>query len=69
MEKTYRLYQPEQLLLLPPALQDWLPSDHEDELRGYPAYHPAMMEKLLLYPYHGRDPVLPEDGYRQGLES
>jgi transposase len=28
MEKTYRPYEPDQLLLLPPALQDWLPADH-----------------------------------------
>ena len=27
-KKTYRPYQPNQLLLLPPALQDWLPHDH-----------------------------------------
>ncbi len=28
MDKTYRPYDPEQLLLLPPALQDWLPPAH-----------------------------------------
>jgi transposase len=28
MEKTYRPYDPDQLLLLPPALQDWLPEEH-----------------------------------------
>ena len=28
MSKTYRLYDPEQMLLMPVALQDWLPSDH-----------------------------------------
>jgi transposase len=28
MEKTYRPYDPQQLFLLPPALQDWLPEDH-----------------------------------------
>jgi transposase len=28
MEKTYRPYDPDQLFLLPPALQDWLPADH-----------------------------------------
>jgi len=28
MSKTYRPYQPEQALLLPPSLQDWLPEDH-----------------------------------------
>ena len=28
MAKTYRLYVPEQDLLLPPSLRDWLPEDH-----------------------------------------
>ena len=28
MAKTYRPYVPEQALLLPPSLQDWLPEDH-----------------------------------------
>lgn len=28
MAKTYRSYDPEQLLLMPPSLQDWLPEDH-----------------------------------------
>jgi len=28
MDKTYRPYDPDQVLLLPPALQDWLPADH-----------------------------------------
>jgi transposase len=28
MEKTYRPYEPDQMLLLPPALQDWLPAGH-----------------------------------------
>ncbi len=28
MPKTYRSYQPEQALLLPPSLQDWLSEDH-----------------------------------------
>lgn len=70
--KTFRAYAPEQLLLMPPALQDWLPEDHlayfvsdtvdaldltaitavyEEETRGYPPYHPAMMVKVLLYGY------------------
>jgi len=70
--KEYRPYHPRQMLILPPALQEWLPEDHlayfiddlvehfdlkaieetyEDELRGGPPYHPAMMVKLLLYAY------------------
>ena len=28
MTKTYRPYQPEQDLLLPPSLRDWLPENH-----------------------------------------
>lgn len=28
MSKTYRPYEPDQLFLLPPSLNDWLPSDH-----------------------------------------
>ena len=28
MAKTYRPYSPDQMLLLPPSLQDWLPEDH-----------------------------------------
>ena len=28
MAKTYRPYVPEQDLLLPPCLRDWLPDDH-----------------------------------------
>ena len=72
MNKTFRPYSPNQILLLPPALQDWLPKDHlvytlsdivdsldlspiishyEQELRGYPPYHPAMMTKVLIYAY------------------
>jgi transposase len=71
-DKEYRPYHPDQLLLLPPSLHDWLPDDHlayfvsdlvdsfdlsaiesayEDEARGAPPYHPAMMVKLLVYGY------------------
>ena len=28
MSKTYRTYEPDQLLLLPPSLKDWLPAGH-----------------------------------------
>ena len=28
MSKTYKAYQPEQDLLLPPSLKDWLPEKH-----------------------------------------
>jgi transposase len=70
--KEYRTYAPDQLLILPPSLREWLPDGHlayfisdlvdqfdlsaiettyEDELRGGPPYHPAMMVKVLLYGY------------------
>ena len=26
--RTFRPYEPDQLLLLPPSLRDWLPADH-----------------------------------------
>ena len=29
MAKTFRPYEPDQLLMLPPSLQEWLPTDHE----------------------------------------
>ena len=28
MSKTFRHYEPDQMLLLPVALQEWLPADH-----------------------------------------
>ena len=28
MSKVFRPYEPEQMLLMPASLQDWLPSDH-----------------------------------------
>ena len=28
MGKTFREYEPDQLLLMPPSLRDWLPADH-----------------------------------------
>ena len=34
MAKTYRPYVPEQDLLLPPSLRDWLPEDKSHELWG-----------------------------------
>ena len=72
MEKKYRTYQPNQLMLLPPSIDEWLPEDHiarflneaieamdigaikatyEQELRGYPPYHPRLMLKVLIYGY------------------
>lgn len=73
MRKTFRPYNLNQPLLLPPDLQDWVSEDHlarfisdvADSLdlsaifavyarkdgRGAPAYHPAMMTKLMLYGY------------------
>jgi transposase len=72
MSKTYRPYEQNQLLLLPPNMREWLPAGHmafflsdvidqldisgiervyEEELRGYPPYHPCMMLKILIYGY------------------
>jgi transposase len=72
MNKTFRPYDLNQRLLLPPDVREWLPEGHlalfisdvvdeldlsaifavyEDEGRGQPPYHPAMMVKLLLYAY------------------
>jgi transposase len=72
MPKTFRPYVPDQMLLLPSSVQDWVPegdmahfiSDivdaldlseieavYEEEMRGYPPYHPRMMTKLWLYAY------------------
>jgi hypothetical protein len=36
MAKTYRPYVPEQDLLLPPSLREWLPEDHLGVLRERP---------------------------------
>ena len=38
MAKTYRPYVPEQDLLLPPSLREWLPEDY--------LYHPVMLTKI-----------------------
>ncbi|WAH44468.1 IS1182 family transposase [Alicyclobacillus fastidiosus] len=70
--KKFRDYDPNQLILLPPGLNEWLPDGHlanfvsdvvdhidisiitkqyEQELRGFPPYHPAMLLKILVYAY------------------
>jgi transposase len=71
--RSFRAYEPNQLLLLPPDLREWLPEGHlahfvsdvvdegldlsaiwrayADGGRGHPAYHPAMMTKVLIYAY------------------
>jgi len=70
--KKFRDYDPNQVMLLPPTLNEWLPDNHfanfigdvvdhidisavtkqyEQELRGYPPYHPAMLLKVLIYAY------------------
>jgi transposase len=72
MGKTFRSYDLNQRLLMPPDLREWLRDDHlalyvsdvveqldlsevmnsyEDDLRGRPPYHPALMIKLLIYGY------------------
>ncbi|HEX9164995.1 MAG TPA: IS1182 family transposase [Gemmatimonadales bacterium] len=62
MEKTYRPYEPDQLLLLPPALQDWLPADHVvfflsdlvDQLDLTAITAPYEQEPRGYPPYHPR---------------
>jgi transposase len=71
--RSFRPYEPDQLLLLPVDLREWLPEGHlayflsdlvetaldlsaiwkayGGEGRAFPAYHPAMMTKVLLYAY------------------
>ena len=59
--KTFRPYDPEQLLLLPPAIQDWLPEGHlarflsevVDEL-NLSAIEGAYTEERGFPPYHPR---------------
>jgi transposase len=59
--KTFRPYDPEQLLLLPPAIQDWLPEGHlarfvsevVDEL-DLSAIEGAYVEERGYPPYHPR---------------
>ena len=71
--RSFRAYEPNQLLLLPPDLREWVPEGHlahfvsdlvdegldlsaiwrayADGGRAHPAYHPAMMTKVLIYAY------------------
>jgi transposase len=71
--RSFRAYEPNQILLLPPDLREWLPEGHlaqfvsdvvdealdlsaiwraySDGGRAHPAYHPAMMTKVLIYAY------------------
>jgi transposase len=78
MEKTYRPYDPDQLLLLPPALQDWLPADHVvfflsdlvDHLDLTAITAPYEQESRGYPPYHPRMMVkLLLYGYAIGIAS
>ena len=51
MGKTFRPYQPDQLLVLPPSLDLAAIYKSYSEERGFPPYHPLMMRKLWLYGY------------------
>jgi len=72
MQKTFRPYSRDQMLLLPPSVREWVPagdlahfigdvvdeldlsaieSVYEEEMRGYPPYHPRMITRLWLYAY------------------
>ncbi len=60
MDKTYRPYEPDQLLLLPPNLRDWLPEGHlayfvadvVDRLDLSPIYRVYEREARGYPPYH-----------------
>jgi transposase len=60
MAKTFRPYVPEQELLLPPSLNDWLPADHlayfvselVDELDLTEIVAPYEAEQRGYPPYH-----------------
>ena len=78
MAKSYRAYQPEQALLLPPDLRDWVPAEHlvwfvSDlvdtlDLTAIEAYYEA--ETRGQPPYHPRLMVkLLVYGYCQGVRS
>lgn len=78
MAKTYRTYLPEQSLLLPPNLRDWLPDDHlayfvselvdELDLAAIESYYEA--ETRGQPPYHPRLMVkLLVYGYAVGVRS
>ena len=62
MSKTYRPYEPDQQLLLPAALQEWLPSDHlahfvsdvVDQLDLSPIMARYQSEERGGPPYHPR---------------
>lgn len=78
MEKTYRPYEPDQLLLLPPALQDWLPADHVVFFLSDLVDHPDLTAITTPYeqesrgypPYHPRMMVkLLLYGYAIGVAS
>ena len=68
--KVFKEYRQDQIFLLPPSLDEFVPQDHEvriinevvDALAlsplfswyeggGAPAYHPAMMLKVMVYAY------------------
>jgi transposase len=78
MEKTYRPYDPDQLLLLPPSLRDWLPAGHlayfladvVDGLDLRAIYAPYEREARGYPPYH---PALMVKvllyGYARGVRS
>ena len=59
--KIFKEYQPRQVLLLPPSLDEFVPENHEVRITsevveqinmwggGCPAYDPEMMMKVLVY--------------------
>jgi transposase len=77
MAKVFRPYQPDQILMLPPSLQEWLPSDHEvyfvadlTNALDLSAIHDSYREERGYPPYH---PLLMVRlwlyGYMRGIRS
>lgn len=77
MAKVFRPYQPDQILMLPPSLQEWLPADHEvyfvtdlTEALDLDRIYASYVEERGYPPYH---PLLMVRlwlyGYMRGIRS
>ena len=52
MSKTFRPYEPDQIILMPASMQDWLPSDHLAYFRSNPSLgvaHQTLFGILLIF--------------------
>ena len=76
-KKKFRPYQPDQLMLLPPSLSDWLPKDHEVDFEVHAV---DSMDRRKIYSRYndlqGRPPNEPPmmvkvlvQSYRMGVRS